>query len=45
MPQNMGWELSVQKRRAIAYLNHTLSLSDRGKPMYERELMVVVMTV
>lgn len=35
----------MQKRHPIAYFSHTLSTSDRGKLVYERELMVVVMAV
>lgn len=35
----------AQKRKQIVYFSHTLSLRDRAKPVYERELMVVVMAV
>lgn len=35
----------TQLKRPIAYYNHTLSLRDRGKQVYERELMAVVMAV
>lgn len=35
----------TQLKRPIAYYSHTLSLRDRGKSVYEQELMVVVMAV
>ena len=35
----------VQNKRPIAYYNHTLAIRGRVKPVYERELMAVVMTV
>ena len=33
----------VQNQRPIAYYSHTLAVRDRVKPVYERELMAVVM--
>lgn len=35
----------IQSKRLIAYYSHTLAMRDRAKPVYERELMVVVMVV
>ncbi|KAA0039091.1 Transposon Ty3-G Gag-Pol polyprotein [Cucumis melo var. makuwa] len=35
----------VQDRRPIAYYSHTLALRDRARPVYERELMAVVLAV
>ena len=35
----------IQNQRPIAYYSHTLAVRDRVKPVYERELMAVVMTV
>lgn len=35
----------TQSKRPIAYFSHTLSVRDRGKPVYERELMAVVLVV
>lgn len=35
----------AQQQRPMAYFSHNLSLRDRAKPVYERELMVVVMAM
>lgn len=35
----------VQNKQPIAYYSHTLVVRDRAKPVYERELMAVVMAV
>ena len=35
----------IQSKRSIAYFNHTLAIRDRTKPVYERELMAVVLAV
>ncbi|KAL4026557.1 hypothetical protein IC575_014993 [Cucumis melo] len=35
----------VQDRRPIAYYSHALALRDRARPVYERELMAVVVLV
>ena len=35
----------VQNKRPIVYYSHTLAVRDRAKPIYERELMTVVMSV
>ena len=35
----------IQAKRPIAYYSHTLALRDRAKPVYERELVVVVLAV
>ena len=35
----------IQTKRPIAYYSHTLAVGDRAKPVYERELMAVVMAV
>ncbi|KAA0045155.1 Transposon Tf2-9 polyprotein [Cucumis melo var. makuwa] len=35
----------IQVRRPIAYYSHTLALRDKARPMYERELMAVVLAV
>jgi len=35
----------VQAKRPIAYFSHTLALRDRAKPVYERELMAVILPV
>ncbi|KAL0556065.1 hypothetical protein IC582_004570 [Cucumis melo] len=33
----------IQSRRPIAYYSHTLALRDRARPVYERELMAIVL--
>ncbi|KAL4037585.1 hypothetical protein IC575_001182 [Cucumis melo] len=35
----------VQDKRPLAYFSHTLALRDRGRPVYERELMAIVLAV
>ena len=35
----------VQAKRPIAYFNQTLAMRDKAKPVYERELIVVVLVV
>ena len=35
----------TQSKRPIAYFSHTLATKDRAKPVYERELMAVVLAV
>ncbi|KAL0548958.1 hypothetical protein IC582_013436 [Cucumis melo] len=35
----------IQNKRPIAFYSHTLAIRDRGRPVYERELMVVVLAV
>ncbi|KAL0541102.1 hypothetical protein IC582_021135 [Cucumis melo] len=35
----------IQARQPIAYDSHTLAMRDRAKPVYERELMAVVLAV
>ncbi|KAL0533232.1 hypothetical protein IC582_030448 [Cucumis melo] len=35
----------VQDKRPVAYYSHTLALRDRSRPVYERELMAVVLAV
>lgn len=35
----------IQAKRPIAYFSHTLAVRDRAKPVYERELMAVVLVV
>ncbi|KAA0046073.1 Transposon Ty3-G Gag-Pol polyprotein [Cucumis melo var. makuwa] len=35
----------VQDRRPVAYYSHTLALRDRGRPVYEREFMAIVLAV
>ncbi|KAA0054961.1 Transposon Ty3-I Gag-Pol polyprotein [Cucumis melo var. makuwa] len=35
----------IQDKRPIAFYSHTLAIRDRGRPVYERELMVVVLAV
>ncbi|KAA0062278.1 transposon Tf2-1 polyprotein isoform X1 [Cucumis melo var. makuwa] len=35
----------IQSRRPVAYCSHTLALRDRVRPIYERELMAVVLVV
>ncbi|KAL0539538.1 hypothetical protein IC582_023753 [Cucumis melo] len=35
----------IQSKRPIAFYSHTLSMRDRARPIYERELMAVVLSV
>ncbi|KAA0037013.1 peroxidase 64 [Cucumis melo var. makuwa] len=35
----------IQAKRPIAFYSHTLSMRDRARPVYERELMAVVLSV
>ncbi|KAL4018088.1 hypothetical protein IC575_021678 [Cucumis melo] len=35
----------IQAKRPIVFYSHTLAMRDRGRPVYERELMVVVLAV
>ncbi|KAL0560774.1 hypothetical protein IC582_001187 [Cucumis melo] len=35
----------IQNKRPIAFYSHTLAIRDRGRPVYERELMAVVLAV
>ena len=35
----------VQSRRPIAFYSHTLSMRDRARPVYKRELMAVVLSI
>ncbi|KAA0066183.1 Ty3/gypsy retrotransposon protein [Cucumis melo var. makuwa] len=35
----------VQSKRPIAFYSHTLAMRDRARPLYERELMAVVLSV
>ena len=35
----------IQSKRPISFFNHTLAMRDRAKPIYERELMAVVLVV
>ncbi|KAA0032164.1 transposon Tf2-1 polyprotein isoform X1 [Cucumis melo var. makuwa] len=35
----------IQSKRPIAFYSHTLSMRDRARPVYERELMAVVLSV
>ena len=35
----------VQSKRPIAFYSHTSSMRDRARPVYERELMAVVLSV
>ncbi|KAL0537842.1 hypothetical protein IC582_026831 [Cucumis melo] len=35
----------IQNKRPIAFYSHTLANRDRGRPVYERELMAVVLAV
>jgi len=35
----------VQNKRPIAFYSHTLAMRDRARPVYERELMAVVLAV
>ncbi|KAL0545305.1 hypothetical protein IC582_015183 [Cucumis melo] len=35
----------IQSKRPIAFYSHTLSMRDRARPVYERELMAVVLSI
>ena len=35
----------IQAKRPIAFYSHTLAMRDKGRPVYERELMAVVLAV
>ncbi|TYJ96446.1 Transposon Tf2-6 polyprotein [Cucumis melo var. makuwa] len=35
----------IQNKHPIAFYSHTLAIRDRGRPVYERELMAVVLAV
>ena len=38
-------EVPTQFKRNITYFNHSLAMRDRVKPVYERELIAVVLVV
>ena len=35
----------IQSKRPIAYYHHTLAMRDRTRPVYERELLAIVLVV
>lgn len=40
-----GRAVLIQDKRPIAYYSHSLAIRDRAKPVYERELVAVVLVV